>query len=362
MKKLFLACMLAVFAACGGPEKQEATVKSLRLQQADIPLLFSKLGKSLQVLEIKSDIPIGPMPEIVLADNYFYLFDQDYTQRLYQVDFKGNIRNSIAFNEDTKLAIDGITQLVVKGNTVGVVAMGQTIQWFDEELKEGKVEQLPAKAKYHLPYAKGYVSFNNRINEAIPHDFFASDGNSVQHEALEVDPSTYPFVYQTHAPFTKHEKGLLFARFFDDTIYAYDSEEGLRPYAAIDFGANASPEERLKQISNPFDMMQLLNDKSLAYLSGELFMVEPGKCLFGAWLKGRGTFGLWNMSEANATTYPVLKDDFKSDLQFYHISASKPGKTVFGLNGESVAENASEAFLSSLTGDFSSSFFLFILS
>ncbi|MGY6558457.1 MAG: 6-bladed beta-propeller [Nitritalea sp.] len=362
MKRLFLACMLAVFTACGGPEKQETEVKALRLQQADIPLLFSKIGNRLQVLEIKSDIPIGPMPEIVLADKYFYLFDQDYTQRLYQVDLKGNIRNSIAFNEDSQLAIAGITQLIVKGNTVGVVAMGSSIQWFDENLNEGNLEQLPAKAKYHLPYAKGYVSFNNRINETMPYDFFASNGKEIQHEALEVDKDIYPFVYQTHAPFTAHGEGLLFARFFDDTLYAYDSENGLRPYAAIDFGVNSSPEERLKQIQNPFDMMQLLNDKSFAYLNGELFMLEAGKCLFGATLKGRGAFALWNMSDAQATTYPVLKDDFKSDLKFYHISAAKPGKTVFGLNGESVAENASENFLASLSGDYGSSFFLFILS
>ena len=166
------------------------------------------------------------MPDVILSEKYIYLFDQDYSQSLYQVDYDGNVLNSIRFGNDDKLNINGINNIVVKNDKVGVVSMGSKIICFDENLKDKKTEIMATKAHYHLPLQNGYVSFVNRINDDIDFDFVASDENGIIHKAIPVDRNEYAYVYKPYSPFSAYKDQLLFSKSFNDTIYSYEVEKG----------------------------------------------------------------------------------------------------------------------------------------
>ncbi|AFL84364.1 hypothetical protein Belba_1764 [Belliella baltica DSM 15883] len=301
------------------------------------------------------------MPDVILSEKYIYLFDQDYSQSLYQVDYDGNVLNSIRFGNDDKLNINGINNLVVKNNKVGVVSRGSKIIWFDENLKDEKTEIMATKAHYHLPFQNGYVSFVNRINEEIDFDFVASDESGIIHTAIPIDRNEYGYVYKPYSPLAKYKDQILFTKSFNDTIFVYNEKEGLMPFTKVDFGSSTVPDDQFLKIQDAFDMMNFFNAKKHSYLSGEVYPIDDQKALIGITIKGSGKLGLWDIDKGSLVTYPSLKDDFKSNMELFQISTVSFGKTVFGVSGEYVKNSASESFKNSLEEGYEYSFFLLVL-
>lgn len=358
MKKILFFFILGI-VSCSTQKVEE--IQTLTTQQADIPLLLSDIGNKLNILQIETEYPIGPTPEIALSEKYIYLFDQDYTQALYQIDYSGTVIRSIQFGMDEKLNINGINNLVVKNNKPGLVYMGTKIIWFDEYFNEEKTETMSGAANYHYPYHEGYVAFNNRINEDVGFDFFASSKSGLIDQALPINPDEYKFVYKSNAPFANWKKSLLFTRSFDNKIYIYETKNGLKPFAQVDFGNNAIPTDQLMKIKNTFDMMSFLNKNSFSYLSGEIYALNDKTIILGNTTKGKTSFGVWKYGEKKITTYPRIKDNFKSEMDLFHISSSAHGKTVFGINGEYVKSKASENFKKNYKEGFENSFFILVL-
>jgi hypothetical protein len=104
--------------------------------QADKPLLVSEIGESLDIIEVQTKYPISGYPTILKSDRYYYLFEKGLITSLHQIGLDGKVRKSIDFGYDDKLNADGITQVILRDNGVGVVSMGKTVIWFDEDLVE----------------------------------------------------------------------------------------------------------------------------------------------------------------------------------------------------------------------------------
>ncbi len=338
--------------------KEPVELQKIDPTHADIPLNLSDIGKKLNIIEIKTKTPIGGMPDVILSDKYIYLFDQDHSQSLYQVDYDGNVLNSIRFGNDDKLNINGINNLVAKNNKVGVVSMGSKIIWFDENLKEEKTEIMAIKANYHFPFQNGYVSFVNRINDEIDFDFVASDESAIIHTAIPIDRNEYAYVYKPYSPFAKYNDQILFTKSFNDTIFVYNEKEGLMPFAKVNFGSSSVPDDQFMKIQNAFDMMNFFNAKKFSYLDGEIYSIDDQKALILVSIKGRGKLGLWDIKKGSIVTYPSLKDNFKSNMELFQVSTVSSGKTVFGVSGEYVKNSASESFKNSLKEGYEYSFFL----
>lgn len=358
MKYILKIFILTLFSCTS--EKIENLIEIIP-KNADISINLSELGQKLNITEIKTDIPIGGIPEVLLSEKYIYLFDQDFTQTLYQVNFNGIVLNSIQFGNDDKLNINGINNLVVKNNKVGVVSMGAKITWFDENLKEEKSEVMAVKANYHFPFQNGYVSFVNRINDEIEFDFISSDESGIKHTAIPVNVNEYKFVYKAYSPFAKWKDQVIFTKSFNDTVFVFNEKKGLMPLIKVDFGNNTVPNDQLLKIQNAFDMMNFLNSKSFSYLSGETYNIDDNRFIVGVATRGENKFGLLKVKENSLITYPSIKDNFKTGMELYHISATNSGKIVFGVNGEYVNSRASESFKNSLNEGYENSFFLLIL-
>lgn len=108
-------------------------------------------------------------------------------------------------------------------------------------------------------------------------------------------------------------------------------------------------------------MMNFFNTKKFSYLDGEIYSIDNQKALIKVSIKGKGAFGLWNIDKGNLLIYPSLKDNFKSDMELFHINIVSNGKTVFGVSGEYVKKSASESFKNNLKEGYEYSFFLLIL-
>ena len=354
--KYILALFLLILFSCSS----DSTVKLIKinpiLQEKSIEL--SEIGEKLNIIEIKTESPIGGIPDVLLSEKYIYLFDQDYSQSLYQIDYEGN---AIRFGNDDKLNINGINNLVKKNNEVGVVSMGTKIIWFDEKLNNKKTETMAIKAHYHFPFKNGYVSFVNRINDEIDFDFVSSDENGIIHRAIPIDRNEYAYVYKPYSPFYAYKDQILFSKSFNDTIYSYEVEKGLIPFAKVDFGSSSVPDDQFLKIQDAFDMMNFFNTKKFSYLDGEIYSIDDQKALIKVSIKGKGAFGLWDIDKGNLVIYPSLKDNFKSDMELFHINTVSTGKTVFGVSGEYVKSRASESFKSSLEEGYEYSFFIFVL-
>lgn len=341
--------------------KEPVELQKIDPTHAKISLNLSDIGKKLNIIEIKTKTPTGGMPDVILSDKYIYLFDQDYSQSLYQVDYEGNVLNSIRFGNDDKLNINGINNLVEKNNEVGVVSMGRKIIWFDEKLNNKKTETMAIKAHYHFPFKNGYVSFVNRINDEIDFDFVSSDENGIIHRAIPIDRNEYAYVYKPYSPFSAYKDQLLFSKSFNDTIYSYEVGKGLIPFAKVDFGSRSVPDDQFLKIQDAFDMMNFFNTKKFSYLEGEIYSIDNQKALILISIKGRGKLGLWDIKKGSIVTYPSLKDNFKSNMELFQVSTVSSGKTVFGVSGEYVKNSASESFKNSLKEGYEYSFFLLIL-
>ncbi|MFC3416077.1 6-bladed beta-propeller [Algoriphagus hitonicola] len=229
------------------------------------PIFVSEIGESLDIIEIKTQYPISGVPTILKSDRYFYLFEEGFVTSLHQIDLKGNLKNSIDFGYDDKINADGITQVILRENEVGVVSMGKTVIWFDENLEELETEELPFKANFHYPLDKDkIISFNNRIDELEDYDILIKENQDIK-KALPIRNEEYNFVYKSYSPFSHWGNYVLFSQAFNDTVYVWDREE-FRPLFHVNFGSDAVL-DRLTQIQHAMEMLAFLNEKKILVLT-----------------------------------------------------------------------------------------------
>jgi len=359
MKTFYHFFLLLPFLSCSTTEVDELLV--LYPESHNAPIELSELGEKLTILEVKSHKPIGGIPEILLSESYIYLFDQDYTHSLYQIDLDGNILNQLEFGYDGKINIDGITNIITKDDQIGVISRGSEIIWFGQDLEELNRELLPHTANYHLAYGAGYVSFNNSINESLAFDFISFSDKGIKSTGLPLKDKEYKFVYKAQSPFTNWNNSLLFTKAFNDTIYRYDERNGFNAFAVLDFGKKKIPEDHFLKVQNAFDMMEFFNQKRYHYLSGDIFSINRQKVMTSMNLNGKTSLGFWNTRTNSFNTYPYIKDNIKTGMNIFHINTSAAGKLLIGISGEDIQHRAAKHFKASLNEGYDTSYFILML-
>lgn len=358
MNRFIASLLISIFFSC---EKKQ-TEFSFKPLQADMPLLVSEIGESLDIIEIQTKYPISGAPTILKSDRYFYLFEEGIVTSLHQVDLDGKVRKSIDFGHDDKLNVDGITQVILKENDVGVVTMGEKVIWFDENLEEQDTEKLPFKANFHFPITdEKIISFNNRIDDQEDYDILIQQNGEIE-RVLPIRKDEYNFVYKSYSSFTEWNDKVLFSQAFNDTIYVLD-QEGFRPLFHVDFGSNAVA-DRLTQIQHPLDMLAFFNERKYHYLPGEVYGLDANRVLFQINEKGKRKVGLLDFQSNELTVYPGIVDNSISNMILYFPQIALDGELYFGISGEQILENYDripDSFKYRLSTDYAESYFIYRL-
>ncbi|REG79409.1 6-bladed beta-propeller [Algoriphagus antarcticus] len=360
MKQLLTLVFLCLFLACSQKPQDEALISLIPID-IDSPLLMSSISKKMDFLEIKSESPIAGTPRVFIGDSYYYLFDQDFTTSLYQIDKNGTILNTIQFGVDDRINSNSITNLILKNNKIGIIQNGLNLTWLDENLKEDYTETLLVKASFQFPYKNEYLAFTNWINDDLSWDFVTYT-DTINYVAIPLDDREYKFSYETSAPFSIWKGLVLFTKYFNDTVYSY-SEQRLKPLFIVDFGSSKVPDGEFLRIENAMDMMKFFGQKKYTYLSGDIFSLSNDLIMAEFIEKGNRKIGIWSESKNTFTTYLSFYDDLLSNITLYTPSVVKDKQLAFGVTGESILENYNElspAFKSNLSEEYSTSYFIFL--
>lgn len=327
------------------------------------PLLVSEIGESLDIIEIQTKYPISGYPTILKSDQYYYLFEEGLVTSLHQVGLDGKVRKSIDFGYDDKLNADGITQVILRENGVGVISRGTSIIWFDEDLIEQETETLPFKANFHFPINENeIISFTNRINEDEDFDILIQK-NGLISRALPIDRAKYGFVYQTFSPFISMGGKILFSQSFNDTIFQWDHTK-FEPLIHVNFGSEAITKERYSKISHALDMLEFFNEKKYSYLQGEIYGLNENKIMFKLSHKGKQKVGVMDFKSKELTAYSGIVDNSISGMLIYFPQFSQNGELFFGISGEQILENYDripDSFKHRLSKDYAESYFIYRL-
>lgn len=358
MSRIILLVILFTIFSC----RENPKTFSFEPKIADKPLLVSEIGQSLEILEVQTKYPISGTPTILKSDKYFYLFEEGIVTSLHQIGLDGKVRKSIDFGYDDKLNADGITQVILRENGVGVVTMGEKVIWFDENLDEQDTEKLPFKANFHFPITdEKIISFNNRIDDQEDYDILINQNGDLK-KSLPIRKDEYNYVYKSYSSFSKWNDKVLFSQAFNDTIYVLD-QEGFRPLFHVDFGSNAVA-DRLTQIQHPLDMLAFFNERKYHYLPGEVYGIDTNRILFQINEKGNRKVGLLDFQSDELTVYPGIVDNSISNMILYFPQISLDGELYFGISGEQILENYDripDSFKHRLSTDYAESFFIFRL-
>lgn len=361
MKQLSYIAFIFSLVACNQPINEENLV-AITPENLDSPLSISSISNRMEFLEVKSERPIAGNPQILIGETFYYIFDQDYSTSIYQIDKnKGTILNTIKFGTDDIINSNSITSIMIKDNQIGIIQNGSNVTWFDENLIEVGNEKLLVKAKYQFPYNNDYLAFTNSINDLIPWDFIAYN-DAIKTKSLPIDENTYKFVYQSSSPFSKWKNKVVFAKYFNDTVYSYNGQK-LNPLYIIDFGISKVPDDEFFKIKNAMDMMRFFGEKKYTYLSGSIFSISDDLIMTEYIDKGNRKIGIWSESSNTFTTYISFNDDLLSNMTLYTPSAVKDKQLAFGVTGEIILENyndLSPSFISKLSEDYATSYFIFI--
>ena len=327
------------------------------------PIKVIDLADDFYAIEIKSEVPIGQMPTILADDNHIYLFDREASQSLFKIDYNGSILASVRFEEDDMLNIHGITSLILVEGRVGVITLGEKVNWFDENLELTGSEKLPARGNFQLPFKNGFVSHNSSINEAEPWDFFYSE-DTIQIRDIPYTPSQHRFTYQATAPFTNWRNSLLFSVMLNDTIYSFDGLSKLQRVLSVDFGSKKIPKNFLETISHPLELLTFFNEGKYTYLEGNIFTLSDSNILLEINDQKKRKLGMWDMEANSIDVYPAILDTSVSGLAFFNPAWGENGTLVFGYSGDYVANKKNSllpSFKSSLSSDYESSYFIFVM-
>ena len=358
MSRIILSLLLLTIFSC----KESPKKFSFEPKIAGNPLLVSEIGQSLEIFEVQTRYPISGTPTILKSDKYFYLFEEGLITSLHQIDLNGKIRKSIDFGYDDKLNADGITQVILRENGVGIVTLGKTVIWFDENLEEQETEKLPFKANFHFPINdEKIISFNNRINDQEDFDILIQQNGDLK-KSLPIRKDEYNYVYKSYSPFSQWKDNVIFSQAFNDTIYIWD-QLGFRPLFHVDFGSNAVS-DRLTQIKHPLDMLAFFNERKYHYLLGEIYGIDTNRILFQINEKGNRKIGLIDFQSNELTVYPGIVDNSISNMILYFPQLSMGGELYFGISGEQILENYDripDSFKQRLSKDYAESFFIYRL-
>lgn len=358
MSRIILSLILLTTFSC----KESSKKFSFETKTDDKPILVSEIGESLEIIEVQTKYPISGTPTILKSDRYFYLFEEGIVTSLHQVGLDGKVRRSIDFGYDDKLNTDGITQVILRENGVGIISLGKTVIWFDENLEEQDTEKLPFKANFHFPVTDDkIISFNNRIDDEEDFDILIQKNGAIE-KALPIRKDEYNFVYKSYSSFAEWNDKVLFSQAFNDTIYAWD-KDGFQPLFHVNFGSNAVS-NRLTQIQHPLDMLAFFNEKKYHYLSGEVYGLDANRILFQINEKGKRKVGLMDYKSNELTIYPGIVDNSISNIILYFPQFSKGGELYFGISGEQILENYDripDSFKQRLSKDYAESYFIYRL-
>lgn len=358
MPRLNLVLILFILISCKKSEERF----SFEPIFVEKPLLVSEIGESLEIIEVKTNYPISGYPTILKSDRYYYLYEEGVVTSLHQVSLDGKVRKSIDFGYDDKLNANGITQVILRENGVGVVSRGKSIIWFDEDLVEQETETLPFKANFHFPVTdEKIISFNNRIDDEEDFDILIQQNGDLK-KSLPIRKSEYGFVYKSYSPFSTWNKKVVFSQAFNDTIYAWD-QAGFRPLFHVNFGSNAVS-DRLTQIQHPLDMLAFFNEKKYHYLPGEVYGLNTNQILFQINEKGNRKVALMDFQTNELTVYPGIVDNSISGMPLYFPQFSQNGELFFGISGEQVQEKYNRipaSFRHRLSKDYTESYFIYRL-
>ena len=349
--------LLFIFFSCANKTDQF----SFTPIQVDKSLLVSEIGKSLEIIEVKTKYPISGTPTIRKSDHYFYLFEEGIVFSLHQIEKSGAVRKSIDFGFDDKLNANAITQIITQNDSIGIITYGQQITWLNEELEETGTEKLPFKAKVHFRKDSNTIAYTNGIDDGEWD--IVSYGFSSSKSYLPIDKNRYRIYNQTFSPFSNWNGKTLFSQAFNDTIYIWDQVD-FKPLFQVDFGANAVTKDRFSQIQGAMDMLQLFNEKKYSYLLGEIYGLNGNRILFGLSQKGNQALGLLDFNSGELKIYRGLVDNSISEINLFAPQFIEDGILYFGVSGERIKENSDrlpDSFKHRLSKDYADSYFIYCL-
>ncbi len=356
--KLFAVLAFVLFSSCKDPTEETLSYVP---ERSDRPLLVSEFADRLDVLEVQTPYPISGVPVILRSDRYFYLFETEMVTTLYQLDLNGKVLRNLQFEEDGRLPAAYITQVILKGDRIGIILSGDRVTWLDEKLDEIGEEILPVKAKVHFLDDVGNIAFTNRIDDG---DWEILTYDSVMRSsALPVDREAYSFYNHTYSQFSSWGEGVLFSRAFNDTIYLWEGE-GFRPLVHIDLGARAFPREKLYGVTHPPDFGKIIRSPEYSYLIGEVFGLDGQRIMFQLMDESRRKLALMDFSSKQLTFYPGIIDNSVTGMNLVFPQFSEDGVLYFGISGEEIQENYGAlpaSFKHRLSETYDESYFIYLL-
>jgi hypothetical protein len=329
-------------------EKQQFQSSSLILIE-DIgerkEMLFSEIGKNIDIIQLDNDCLMGQINKLVYSDNRFYALDIDQCGCLCSFDATGKLIKKLDLKVDTKFQFDGITEMfMVEGNLVVHDVSRKTNFHLNENLEVLKTEKLPFQANAIFPFNSSWLVFLNYIQPEYKHDVlvYSPDKEEITNNFLPIRQDDYVYIYEDRSTFSLNTDGkVYFSRAFNDTIYSIDQDSNFSPLYYLDFGSSKTPPDYLSKIGDAMDLMRDFREAKYTFLYGNIHFTRKGDILAQVQKGNTGQNIFIDTKKNEAFLFDNFKDDYITGLPFHSPIFSNEKHFIFEVSSEIFANSAS---------------------
>jgi hypothetical protein len=308
-------------------------------------MLFSEIGKNIEIIQLDNDCLMGQINKLVYSDNKYFALDIDQCSCLCSFDATGKLIKKLKLNVDTKFRFDGITEMfIVEGNLVVHDVSRKTNFHLNENLEVLKTEKLSFQANAIFPFNSNWLVFLNYIQPEYKYDLlvYNPDKKQITNNFLPIQKDDYAYIYEDRSTFSLNKDGkVYFARAFNDTIYNIDQDFNFSPVYYLDFGSSKTPPKYLSKIEDAMDLMRDFKEKKYDFLFGNLHFTRKGDLLAQV-QKGIMGHNLFIDTKKNeAFLFDNFKDDYITGLPFHSPIFSNERHFIFEVSSEILSNSGS---------------------
>ncbi|MCS4436576.1 6-bladed beta-propeller [Aquiflexum gelatinilyticum] len=308
-------------------------------------MLFSEIGKNIDIIQLDNDCLMGQINKLVYSDNKYFALDIDQCGCLCSFDATGKLIKKLDLKVDSKFQFDGITEMfMVEGNLVVHDVPRKTNFHLNENLEVLKTEKLPFQANAIFPFNSSWLVFLNYIQPEYKHDVlvYSPEKEEITNNFLPIRQDDYVYIYEDRSTFSLNKDGkVYFSRAFNDTIYSIDQDFNFSPVYYLDFGSSKTPPDYLSKIGDAMDLMRDFKEAKYTFLYGNLHFTRRGDILAQVQKGNSGQNILIDTKKNEAFLFDNFKDDYITGLPFHSPIFSNEKHFIFEVSSEILSNSGS---------------------
>lgn len=346
---LFVLLIIVFFSNCSR-NSERLQIKSSPLSiinniKESKELLFSKLGKNIEIIQLDNECLMGKINKLVLSDSNYFALDIDQCSCLCSFDKNGKLIKKLDLKQDTKFQFDAISEMFIFENNLVVHDVAMKINFhLNESLEVVKTEKLPFMANAIFPFNNNWLVFLNYRQPEYENDFliYNPENRQILKKYLPISKKEYEFIYDDRSTFNlKNESEVFFSKAFNDTIYSIDKDLNFTAVYYIDFGSSKIPAKYLEEIEDSMDLMQDFLERKYYFLYGNIHFINNSEILAQVQNGNMGRNILIDTKKNEAILFDKFKDDYITGLEFYSPILSNQNHFIFEMSSETLSNSSS---------------------